>query len=74
MLFSIDEMLLAAVDLGVRWGVEQHVQLAAPLLVRMLAAADAGDWPAARLLPAAKTVDLVRVIEEFSGCPANKAQ
>lgn len=71
-LFGVDEMLLAAVALGVRGGVGSTYNFAAPLYNRMLAAAAAGDWPAARLLQR-QSVELVRAIEEFGGLPANKA-
>ncbi|MFO0852203.1 MAG: dihydrodipicolinate synthase family protein [Gemmataceae bacterium] len=71
-LFGVDEMFLAAYALGVRGGVGSTYNFAAPLYHRMLAAADAGDWPAARLLQR-QSVELVRVIEEFGGLAANKA-
>ena len=70
-LFGVDEMLLAAVALGVRGGVGSTYKYAAPLYKRMLAAFDAGDLPLARKLQR-QSVGLVRAIEAHGGMAANK--
>lgn len=71
-LFGVDEMLLAAVALGVRGAVGSTYNFAAPLYQLMLAAVDAGDWPTARAHQR-RSVELVRVLDEFGGLTANKA-
>jgi N-acetylneuraminate lyase len=70
-LFGVDEMLLAAVVLGVHGGVGSTYNYATPLYKRMLAAFDAGDHQLARNLQR-KSVELVRVIETHGGLAANK--
>jgi N-acetylneuraminate lyase len=70
-LFGIDEMLLAAVALGVHGGVGSTYNYAAPLYRRMLAAFDAGDVRLARKLQR-QSVELVRAIEAHGGMAANK--
>jgi N-acetylneuraminate lyase len=70
-LFGVDEMLLAAVALGVRGGVGSTYNYATPLYKRMLAAFDAGDFRQARELQR-RSVELVRVIETRGGLAANK--
>ncbi len=71
MLFGVDEMLLAAVVLGVRGGVGSTYNYATPLYKRMLAAFDAGDLQRARDLQR-RSVELVRAIESNGGLAANK--
>jgi N-acetylneuraminate lyase len=70
-LFGVDEMLLAAVALGVRGCVGSTYNFAAPLYKRMLAAFDVGDFRLARELQR-KSVELVRAIEANGGLAANK--
>jgi N-acetylneuraminate lyase len=70
-LFGVDEMLLAAVALGVHGGVGSTYNYAAPLYKRMLAAFDAGDLRLARELQR-RSVELVRAIEAHGGMAANK--
>jgi N-acetylneuraminate lyase len=70
-LFGVDEMLLAAVALGVRGGVGSTYNYATPLYKRMLAAFDAGDIKLARNFQR-RSVELVRVIEANGGLAANK--
>ncbi|HVK11636.1 MAG TPA: dihydrodipicolinate synthase family protein [Gemmataceae bacterium] len=70
-LFGVDEMLLAAVVLGVRGGVGSTYNYATPLYKRMLDAYDAGDMQKARTLQR-KSVELVRVIESHGGLASNK--
>jgi N-acetylneuraminate lyase len=71
-LFGVDEMLLAAIALGVRGAVGSTYNFAAPLYQRMLTAVDAGDWSTARGLQR-RSVELVGVLEQFGGLIANKA-
>lgn len=71
-LFGIDEMLLAAVALGVRGAVGSTYNFMAPLYRRLLAAVAAGDWPAARRLQA-QSLEVVRVLDRFGGLAAGKA-
>jgi N-acetylneuraminate lyase len=71
-LFGIDEMLLAAVALGVRGAVGSTYNFAAPLYRRMLAAVDRNDWPEARRCQRT-SVAMVRAIEKAGGLAANKA-
>ena len=70
-LFGVDEMLLAAVALGVHGGVGSTYNYATPLYKRMLAAFDAGDFRLARKLQR-RSVELVRAIEAHGGLAANK--
>lgn len=70
-LFGVDEMLLAAVVLGVTGAVGSTYNYATPLYKRMLAAFDAGDLPLARTLQR-RSVALVRAIESHGGMAANK--
>jgi N-acetylneuraminate lyase len=70
-LFGVDEMLLAAVTLGVRGGVGSTYNYATPLYKRMLAALDSGNLPLARKLQR-QSVELVRAVEAHGGLAANK--
>lgn len=70
-LFGVDEMLLAAVALGVRGGVGSTYNYATPLYKRMLAAFDACDFRLACKLQL-QSVELVRGIEAHGGLAANK--
>jgi N-acetylneuraminate lyase len=70
-LFGVDEMLLAAVTLGVRGGVGSTYNYATPLYKRMLAALDSGNLPLARKLQR-QSVELVRAIEAHGALAANK--
>src|SRR5690606_4342116 len=59
--FGVDEMLLAAVALGVRGAVGSTYAFAAPLYLRMLDAFDRGDIDRARL-EQGRAAEMVRII------------
>lgn len=71
-LFGCDEMLLAAIALGVDGAVGSTYNFMAPLYRRMLDAVAADDGPTARRLQA-RSVAVVRVLERFGGLAAGKA-
>lgn len=71
-LFGIDELLLAAVALGVQGAVGSTYNYMAPLYHRLLSAFAAGDWHTARQLQA-KSLEVVRVLDRFGGLAAGKA-
>ncbi len=71
-LFGYDEMLLAALALGVRGAVGSTYNFAAPLYLRILRAFEAGDWATARAAQY-DSVRLVRLLSKFSFLPAAKA-
>ena len=71
-LFGVDEMLLAAVVLGVRGAVGSTYNFAAPAYRRMLTAFEAGDLATARRLQRV-SLEAVRVLERYGGLAANKA-
>lgn len=62
LLFGCDEMLLAALALGVHGAVGSTYNYAAPLYRRMIAAFEAGDLAQARALQL-KSVELVRILQ-----------
>ena len=63
-LFGKDEILLAALSLGVRGAVGSTYNFMAPLYNRVIAAFDAGDLPAARR-EQMRSVELVRMLLRF---------
>jgi N-acetylneuraminate lyase len=71
-LFGIDEVLLAAVALGVRGAVGSTYNFAAPAYRRMLSAFEAGDHDTARRIQR-MSVEAVRMLDRFGGLAANKA-
>jgi len=71
-LFGCDEMLLAALALGVPGGVGSTYNYAAPLYARMMAAHQAGDMVTAQALQM-KSVKLVQVLIQYGVLPAGKA-
>jgi N-acetylneuraminate lyase len=71
-LFGTDEMLLAALALGVPGGVGSTYNYAAPLYARMMAAYQAGDLVTAQALQI-KSVKLVQVLIQYGVLPAGKA-
>jgi N-acetylneuraminate lyase len=70
--FGCDEMLLAAVALGVTGAVGSTYNFMPGLYRRMLAAAAANDWPTARMLQR-RALAVVRVLDRFGGLAAGKA-
>jgi N-acetylneuraminate lyase len=71
-LFGVDEMLLAALALGVTGAVGSTYNFAAPLYKKLMSAFQAGDLAAARALQF-KSVRLVEVLCQYGGLPAGKA-
>jgi N-acetylneuraminate lyase len=71
-LFGVDEMLLAALALGVSGAVGSTYNFALPLYRRLIAAFKTGDLPTARRLQR-RSVELVRVLDRFGGLAAGKA-
>lgn len=71
-LFGVDEMLLAAVALGVRGAVGSTYNFAVELYRTLLAAYDSGEHDTARVLQQA-SLHIVRILERFGGLAANKA-
>jgi N-acetylneuraminate lyase len=71
-LFGYDELLLAALALGVRGAVGSTYNFAAPLYHDLLAAHRSGDAALARKLQLT-SVEMVRALERFGGLAAGKA-
>jgi len=71
-LFGYDEMLLAALALGVRGAVGSTYNFAAPVYHRILRAFAAGDWTAARVAQF-DSVRLIRILSKFGFHAAAKA-
>ena len=71
-LFGFDEMLLAALALGVRGAVGSTYNFAAPIYLRVLRAFAAGDWSAARAAQY-DSVRLIRLLSKFGFAAASKA-
>lgn len=71
-LFGTDEMLLAALALGVPGGVGSTYNYAAPLYAGMMTAYQAGDMVTAQALQM-KSVKLIRVLIQFGVLRAGKA-
>ena len=72
MLFGCDEMLLAALALGIRGAVGSTYNYATPLYHKMIAAFDAGDFVLARELQL-KSVKIVNILQPYGGLAAGKA-
>ena len=70
--FGSDELLLAALALGVKGAVGSTYNYAAPLYRRIIRAFEAGDLAAARR-EQFHSVELVRVLLQFGGLRAGKA-
>jgi N-acetylneuraminate lyase len=70
-LWGCDEALLAAVALGAKGAVGSTYNVAAPLYLRVLEAAAAGDWETARA-EQARSVAMVRICEQFTALAAFK--
>lgn len=71
-LFGTDEMLLAALALGVPGGVGSTYNYAAPLYAKMMTAYQAGDMVTAQALQM-KSVKLVQVLIQYGVLPGGKA-
>lgn len=71
-LFGTDEMLLAALALGVPGGVGSTYNYAAPLYAKIVAAHTAGDAVTAQALQM-KSVKLVQILIQYGVLPAGKA-
>jgi N-acetylneuraminate lyase len=71
-LFGLDEMLLAALALGVTGGVGSTYNYAAPLYARILEAHAVGDMVTAQTLQM-KSVKLVQILLQYGVLPAGKA-
>lgn len=71
-LFGTDEMLLAALALGVPGGVGSTYNYAAPLYANILTAHQAGDTVTAQALQM-KSVKLVQILIQYGVLPAGKA-
>lgn len=71
-LFGTDEMLLAALALGVPGGVGSTYNYAAPLYAEIVTAYQAGDMVTAQALQM-KSVKLVQVLIQYGVLPAGKA-
>jgi len=72
LLFGCDEMLLAALALGVRGAVGSTYNYATPLYKRIIEAFDRGEWDSARALQL-KSVELVNILKPFGVLAAGKA-
>lgn len=72
LLFGCDEMLLAALALGVHGAVGSTYNYAAPLYHRMITAFEQGDLVLARALQL-KSVEMVRVLQPYGVLAAGKA-
>lgn len=70
--FGVDEMLLAAVSVGVRRAVGSTYNFSSKLHLEIVAAFDAGDHDQARELQR-ESVTMVRVLEKYGGLRAGKA-
>ncbi len=71
-LFGTDEMLLAALALGVPGGVGSTYNYAAPLYAKIMTAHQAGDTVTAQALQM-KSVKLVQILIQYGVLPAGKA-
>lgn len=71
LLFGCDEALLAGIALGARGAVGSTYNFAAPLYRRMLAALEAGDYQAARVLQY-QSVEIVRTLQQYGFLAASK--
>ncbi|MBP8255740.1 MAG: dihydrodipicolinate synthase family protein [Opitutaceae bacterium] len=71
-LFGCDEMLLAALALGVHGAVGSTYSYAAPLYNKMIAAFDQGNLSEARALQL-KSVELVRILQHYGVLASGKA-
>lgn len=71
-LFGIDELLLAAMALGVKGAIGATYNFAAPLYVRLMRAFEGGDIDAARQA-ARRSVEMVRVLARAGFIPASKS-
>jgi len=71
LLFGCDEMLLAALALGVRGAVGSTYNYATPLYRKLIEAFDQGDWKRARELQL-KSVQLVRILQPYGVVAAGK--
>lgn len=71
-LFGCDEMLLAALALGIRGAVGSTYNYATPLYHKMIAAFDAGNFALARRLQL-RSVEMVNAIQPFGVLAAGKA-
>lgn len=72
LLFGCDEMLLAALALGLKGAVGSTYNYAAPLYHRLLAAFEKGDLAGARALQL-KSVEMVGVLQRYGVLAAGKA-
>jgi N-acetylneuraminate lyase len=72
LVFGYDEMLLAALALGVKGAIGSTYNFAAPLYQGILRAFESGDLAAARRAQL-RSVALVRVLNHFGGMRAGKA-
>jgi N-acetylneuraminate lyase len=70
-LFGCDEMLLAALALGVRGAVGSTYNYATPLYKKLIEAFDHGDWKRARELQL-NSVQLVRILQPYGVVAAGK--
>jgi N-acetylneuraminate lyase len=66
LLFGTDEMLLAALAMGVRGAIGSSYNFAAPLYNRVIAAFDAGDLVSARALQL-RSIRLIRLVAGVAG-------
>ena len=71
-LFGCDELLLAALALGIRGAVGSTYNYATPLYHKMIAAFDGGDFALARELQL-KSVKMVNIMQPFGVLAAGKA-
>ncbi len=70
--FGVDEMLLAALPLGIRGAIGSTYNLAAPLYKTLLARYNDGDLDGARELQQ-QSVALVRLFDQYGGISTGKA-
>ena len=72
LLFGCDEMLLAALALGVRGAVGSTYNYATPLYHEIIAAFEQGDWERARSLQL-RSVEMVKILQPYGMIAAGKA-
>lgn len=71
LLFGCDEMLLAALALGIKGAVGSTYNYATPLYLELIQAFERGDWTRARELQL-KSVQLVRILQPYGVIAAGK--